>query len=791
MKLKHAVFIGGFAALAVIAPLAYKIDRTSQAFNLPADEQKMNGLIDPIDIQVDSRGVPSIKAEHRVDAYWALGYFHAKDRLFQMDLTRRKMRGRLSELFGEATLQSDKAQRLMGFSQVAEQVVKNIPESKLAVLEAYSAGINEFIRNMKARPFEIEVLNYEPEQWSREDSILVALSMFQLLSNQESDERMLTIMKQALPKDLVSFLTPNYDPFMDSYSSTGGRAYENPKVPIESIKKILGTAATTGKIPAIYEPKGPLGSNAWAVSSKLTKDGRAILANDMHLPLILPNIWYRTSLIWPKVSISGVTIPGLPLIIAGSNNHVAWGFTNVDGDFLDLVKLDIHPKDAQLYKVRDRWLPLTKVRERIHIKGKPPLIEEFQRSIWGPVSGDLMLGVPVSIHWTALQPEAINLNLMDMDSVANVEQGLITMKTAGGPPQNVVLADSEGHIGWTIMGFIPRRRGMDGTVSINWSDPEVGWDGYLAPLEKPEQKNPESGFLITANNRMVNLKYPHVIGHNYSYSYRARRIQELLKGRSNLNEYDQLSIALDTKAEPYEYFHRKAIETITKMPDFEDNRALRETMNALRRWNGTMDSNSIGVDFLVQWRKDLAKMILGPMVEKCVELEPNFQYRWKQQDVPLMALMDASNPETLPSRFTSWQQLLETSIKETLQTLVNKSGGDPLGQKWGQVSQVKIQHPFSRKYPLIGWLLDMPPVGAACDAYCVKVLNHNHGASERMVISPNHPEDGLFEMPGGQSGFPLSANYRDEQSNWVKGQPEPFKPEAARTKRHWSPANRD
>jgi penicillin amidase len=184
-------------------------------------------------------------------------------------------------------------------------------------------------------------------------------------------------------------------------------------------------------------------------------------------------------------------------------------------------------------------------------------------------------------------------------------------------------------------------------------------------------------------------------------------------------------------------------------------------------------------------------MILGPMVAKCLELEPNFQYRWKQQDVPLMALIDASNPETLPSRYTSWKQLLETSVKETLQTLGSKSGGEYLGQKWGQVSQIKIQHPFSRKYPWINWLLDMPPIGAACDAYCVKVLNQNHGASERMVISPNHPEDGLFEMPGGQSGSPLSANYRDEQSNWVKGQPEPFKPEAARTKRHWSPANRD
>ena len=790
MKLKHALFIAGFAALAVIAPLAYKIDRMSQASSLPNRQQKMTGLIDQVEIQIDSLGIPSIKAGHRVDAYWALGYFHAKDRLFQMDLIRRKMRGRLSEIFGPATLESDKAQRLLGFTQVAEQVLKNIPENKIKILDAYSAGVNMFIRSMKARPFEMEALNYEPELWSREDSILVALSMFQLLSNQELDERMLTIMNQALPKDLVSFLTPDYDPFVDPDLKLDKRTYKSPSIPVESIKRSLSTKAENAHSQSISEPQGPLGSNAWAVSSKLTKDGRAILANDMHLPLHLPNIWYRASLAWPQASMTGVTIPGLPLVIAGTNGRVAWGFTNVDGDFLDLVKLDMHPKDPQLYKAHNGWLSLTKVRETITIKGHPPLIEEYNKSIWGPVAKNPILGMPVSIHWTALQPEAINLNLMDMDSVSNVEQGLLTMKGAGGPPQNAVLADAEGHIGWTIMGFIPKRKGMDGTVSINWSSGNVGWEGYVGTSEKPELIDPQSGYIITANNRMVSAKYPYIIGHNYSYSYRAKRIQELLNGRSKMSEYDQLVIALDTKAEPYEYFQNKAIATLLGMADLEDNLALRELLSALKRWNGRMDTESVGIDFLVQWRKDLGKMILGPMLEKCKALDPNFQYRWKQQDVPVMALVDASNPEILPARFTSWSQLLETSIRETLHTLITRSADHKgIGKTWGQVSLIKVQHPFSREYPLLGRLLDMPPVAAACDAYCVKVLNESHGASERMVISPNHSEDGFFEMPGGQSGHPISPNYGDEQSNWASEHKAPFKPGDVRTEVHWLPAS--
>lgn len=778
MTLKRMLYVLGFALLALVAPVAYQLDRAAQSLPRMDGEMKLPGLAAPAAVEFDGLAIPTVDARSRTDAYRALGLLHARDRLFQMDLIRRKAAGRLAEIFGEKALPVDRAQRVYQFGKAAEAIVAHLPAEQKAVLLAYTEGVNAHIRSAKEFPPEFRFLHYRPEDWRPEDSLLVALGMFQTLSDQERDERMLTAMERLLPPEVTAFLTPDTDEYTETL--VGGDESRRPPrpVPAEAIAKLIGEAdgRKLGLSPVQPEPPS-VGSNNWAVNGTKTADGRAMIADDMHLPLGVPNVWYRARLRYAGRDIAGVTLPGVPLIVVGSNGRVAWGFTNVDGDFLDLVKLETNPVNPSEYRAPEGWRRFEAHNDTIAVKDGQPATVALKSTLWGPVLPEPLLGEAVALRWTALDPKAVNLGLLDMDGADTLETAMAVLNRAGAPPQNVVLADDRGRIGWTYMGFFPKRRGLDGSVSLSWADGRAGWDGYIPPEALPRLIDPPGGYLATANNRLLGKGYPYVVGHSFSHGYRAYRIRQQLAAKPRLTEQDLLALQLDTTSEFYEFYRRLALSLLDGETTRKDP-ALAEAESVIRQWNGRLDPDSTGIGILVRWRKDLAQAVFAPLVSRCAAAEPEFAYRWREQETPLRALLSERIPATLPDRrYADWRSFLLDTLRRSIVDLKQEYGATVLEDlTWGRVNAVRIRHPFSRAVEAAGWVLDMPETPGACNSFCLKVLHDVHGASERLVVSPGHPEDGILHMPGGQSGHPLSAHYRDQQGAWMAGRPLPFLP---------------
>jgi penicillin amidase len=778
MTPKRIVYVLGFVFLALIAPVAYQIDRAAQSLPALDGEAMLPGLAGAASVEFDGLAIPTVDAASRVDAYRVLGFLHARDRLFQMDLMRRKSAGRLAEVFGAKAVPVDQAQRVYQFGKAAEAIVAALPAEQRAALQAYTEGVNAHLNSAKEFPPEFRLLHYRPEVWRPEDSLLVALGMFQTLSDQERDERMLTVMDRLLPPEVTAFLTPDDDEYAETLIGGEGSRRPARPVPTEAIAKLVAEAGGRQlRLSSVQPEPRSIGSNNWAVSGSKTADGRAMIADDMHLPLGVPNVWYRARLRYAGHDLSGITLPGVPLVVVGSNGHVAWGFTNVEGDFLDLVKLETNPADPSEYRTPDGWRRFESHAETIAVKDGPPVTVELKGTVWGPVAPEPLLGDSVALHWTALDPNAVNLGLMDLDGAGTLERAMAVLNRAGAPQQNAVLADDRGRIGWTYMGHFPIRRGLDGSVSLSWADGRAGWDGYIAPEALPRRIDPPQGFLATANNRLVGKDYPHVIGHGFGNGYRAYRIRQQLAAKARLTEPDLLALQLDTTSEFYEFYRQLALTLLDDAAARQDP-LLVGAVPVIRAWNGRLDPDSAGIAILVRWRKDLAESVFAPVVGRCAVADPEFAYRWREQETPLRALLSERIPATLPDlRYPDWRSFLRDKLRQSIADLQAETGATLLDDlTWGRANPVRIRHPFSRAVEAAGWVLDMPETPGACTSFCLKVLHDVHGASERLVVSPSHPEDGILHMPGGQSGHPFSPHYRDQHGAWTEGRPLPFLP---------------
>lgn len=733
----------------------------------------LNKLSAPVTVTTDAHGIPAIHATNRLDAVRSLGYLSAQDRLFQMDLMRRKNAGRLAELFGAIAIDSDIKMRTYGFNRVAKIIVNQLPDEHKRYLQAYADGVNDFIHSTKTLPFEFTVLGYQPEQWRCEDSMLVALGMFDMLTSRaEQEERMLTVMEQALPADVVVFLTPDTDVFTDSLLYNAPSLRPAQTIPVTALQKLL-TPTTLSDAVQLHDYF--VGSNAWAVSGKKTHDGRAILANDMHLGLNVPTIWYRYEMNIGAERSAGVMLPGLPLLIAGSNNYLAWGNTNLSGDFLDLVSLEVNPDNANEYRVGDHWQTFAVIDEIIVVKEEGNKHLTVKQTIWGPVATQTLLNKPVAIHWTALDANAVNMGLLDLATAKTLEQGINLVNQAGNPQLNVLLADNNGHIAWTVTGRIPKRYGNDGAVSRSWANGKVGWQGYVAADELPRQINPDTGVLVSANDRRFDKHYPYVIGREFANGYRAYRINQRLKELAIHNESSLFALQLDTESDFYLFYQQLALSVLT--PELiAQQPELSEVRDYLLAWDGKANTQSLGFALLVQFRKQLAESVFNPFLAVCKQIDKNFDYSWTYIDTPLQALLTEKPARLLPdSHYADWNAFILAQLKSSLARLQAKYPDKKLAElTWGLVNTAQIKHPFSKVSPVLGWLLDMPVEElAGCDA-CVRVAGRAFGASERMVVSPAHLQDGILHIPAGQSAHPLSPYYRDQQAYWVQGLPIAF-----------------
>ncbi len=768
--LKATLYLLLILLLVLVGVGIFSIIKLRASLPIRDGELQIKELYLPVTVTTDRFGVPTITASTRRDAALALGYVTAQDRLFQMDLLRRRASGRLSEIVGDIAVKTDKRQRVIGFYRVTQAIVANLSNEQRELLVAYADGVNAFISQMDTAPFEFLLLGYQPEPWTVEDSLLVVMNIFQSLAFRENDERMMTIMEKSLPPEVVTFFTPD----TDSYTQPllGGTDSHRPiqPIPVEALAAIRRAPKQSGKR-LIRTTHHVVGSNGWVVGQSKTADGRAIVANDMHLGLSIPNTWYRASLRYENVEISGIILPGTPAVVVGSNGHVAWGFTYICGDFLDLVWLEINPENPDEYKTPNGWKQFEVIDERIEIKGGKYIIQPVKLTIWGPVSQTPLMGQPVAIHWTALQPEAVGMELLDMDEAMTVEDALFIMNRFRGVPLNVVMADDAGQIAWTYCGKIPIRKGFDGSSAKSWANGDIGWEGYIPPSELPRVISPPEGFIATANDRTLGKDYPYIIGYNFANSHRAYRINKRLQEMDQVTEQDMFQLQLDTVIHFYEFYQQLALSVLTE-DAIANEPLLLEAQKQIAVWDGKAGVDSVAFGILVRFRDILAEDVLEPFLVLCHEADEEFSYAWRNTEPPLRTLLREKIAETLPDpvNYPDWEKFILAKLEKSIEQLLSEHNFDSLDQlTWGSIHTTQISHPLGF-IPVLGKILNMPQDPLPGDGLCVR----SPYASERMVISPGREADGILHIPGGQSGHPLSENYKDQFSYWLKGEPLPF-----------------
>jgi len=747
------------------------------------------GLSAPVTITRDALGVPAIKAATRPDVARALGYLHAQDRYFQMDLLRRRSAGELSELFGKVALNLDRSTHRHGFRALAQKVLASLPPADRALLTSYSAGVNAGLAALHEKPFEYLVLRVQPEPWRPEDSLLVIYSMtLDLQDSSGTYELCLATLRDQLGNDGLAFFAPLVGP---NDAALDGSTAPLPPIPSPRLIDLRHPAAQArvrppGITPLFAaaperEPEMLPGSNSFALAGTHTASGAGLLASDPHLDLNVPNIWYRALLEWTEpapTQIVGVTLPGLPFVVIGSNGHIAWGLTDGYVDTGDLVAVDVNAIDHSLYKIpgHTELLEIEKRTDVIRVKGADPVTVETPWTVWGPIVATDAKSRPLAYHWTAHDPAATNLDFIQLESAPTVAAAVAVAHHAGIPAHNFVIADAAGNIAWTIIGRLPKRVGFDGRLPTSWSFGDRHWDGFVPPDQVPAVIAPPSGRVWTANNRALGGSALALLGDGgYAAAPRAAQIRDDLATVEKAVPRDLLAIQLDDRAFFLERWQKLLLAVLTPEA-VAGHKSRAELRSLVEHWGESAAVDSVGYRLVRGFRSCTADFVFPPIFAPCVDAMPGFDWARFHYEDALWTLIEQKPAHLLNPQFSSWDALLLAAADHVV-TEVDKQGLTLSQATWGRRNTAHIMHPFGRMLPawLGGWL-NMPADPLPGDINMPRVQTPAFGASMRMEVSPGREAEGLFQMSGGQSGHPLSPYYRAGHENWVHGTPGPLLP---------------
>ncbi|RZA33170.1 MAG: penicillin acylase family protein [Lysobacteraceae bacterium] len=772
--------------------------------SLPAlqGEVALPGLSAPVSVQRDALGVVTIDAASETDMARALGYVHAQERFFEMDLMRRTSAGELAELFGPIAVNLDKQHRV---HRMRARVMANLDAfsgERTAQLQAYTDGVNAGLASLRVRPWPYLVLRQQPRRWELADSALTGYAMyFDLQDSQNTRELALWKMRPQLPPALFALLTHDGTEWD---APLFGQARGNAVLPgADEVNLARLPMPASGELAPLSD-KGTPGSNNWAVSGALTADGRAIVADDMHLGLRAPNIWFRARLRYPdararggKVDISGFTLPGLPAVIVGSNTHIAWGFTNSYGDWADWAELALCPKGAPAQAQAPgtaACVPARDFDEPIRVAGGADVDFRVRETAWGPVLHEPAGGKALALRWTPQLRGSLRVSFADLAVAGDIAEAFAVADKAGIPAQNFVVADASGKIAWRIIGGFPRRdpgcvasapeqrveldRGAPPAPAIGAkaADPApAGCGPWLTDATaSPRLLDPASHRLWTANNRTLDGDGLKLAGDGgYALGARARQIRDDLFSRERFTEQQLLAIQLDDRA----VFLDRWWALLQKEGKRAPAGALGALSAAAAHWEGRASTQSVSYRLVRAWRLAVhARIADGLTAPAQAALGKDFV----MPDLPQLEgvawpLLEARPAHLLPRRFASWDALLEDAARQVRDDL---AGHGPLAQRtWGERNTAKICHPLANALPgVLKPALCMPADPLPGDGAMPRVQGPSFGASERMVVSPGHEADGIIHMPGGQSGNPLSPFWGAGHEDWVHGRPTPFLP---------------
>ncbi|MFM6989065.1 MAG: penicillin acylase family protein [Arenimonas sp.] len=748
-------------------------------------ERALPGLQGEVGIERDGNGTVTVRAGKALDSARALGFVHAQERYFEMDLLRRSAAGELSALFGPMALDADRKARVHRLRARIRADFTNMAGKDAALLQAYADGVNAGLDDLSARPWPYLLLNAKPEPWRAEDSFLVGYAMFFDLQD-EANEREFKLwqLQSALPEPIYALLTR-------TQSAWDAPLYGLPETAMALPDAGAVNLNTLDAPQLAYQPgrlSEAVGSNNFAVSGALTADGRAIVADDMHLGLRAPNIWFRARLLTGTDSdVSGFTLPGIPAVIVGSNRHVAWGFTNSYGDFTDFMQ--VRWTDAartQYLNAQGRSVPAVRQRERIAVKGGEPVVLEVLETEWGPVTRELGDGRSLALMWTAHRPGAMNLGLAGIAKAKDLDNALTAAESAGIPGQNLVIGDRNGRIAWRLTAQLPKRVG-----ACDWTrpvDPRAGcdWQGWLPGTQNPALVDPPSQRLWTANGRVLPQVLQQTLIGNSGYAFGARgmQIRDALMAKQRFTERDLLAIQTDDRALFLTRWWRLLDEAATRAPA---GSALRALHAADPSWDGTAAPDSVSYRVTRAWRLEVSnrieEMLLAPAIDALGRQAGDTGANGFDYEAPgftgfedvVWTLLERRPTHLLTRDYRSWDELLERSA-ETVRGKLAEQG--PLAQRdWGERNTAAICHPLAAALPTIAKpALCMPADRLRGDADMPLVAAPGFGASERMVVSPGHEEDGIIHMPGGQSGHILSPFWGAGHADWVQHKPTPFLP---------------
>jgi penicillin amidase len=813
------------------------------------------GLSAPVTIQRDTHGVPHLRAASLDDLVLAQGFVTTQDRLWQMDALRRHAAGTLAEILGPGLLAHDRLQRTLELRVAADRALTTLPPDQLHLLERYAAGVNASIDLQRAHlPLEFRLLHYQPAPWTPRDSLLTGLVMFQDLTTSFPTELNREALTAKLPAHLIDDLYPTVTwrdhPPAQAVVDLTTRQKAIPNVPLDESQTRLdipnaknpgapsiavssrrvgysrhartalsptrqpnsgpdtnsNTASPAGLLALQQILRNPIcdgcfaGSNNWVISGAHTITGKPLLANDMHLAHNVPGIWYQADLEAPTAAgdlhVTGVSLPGVPFIIVGHNDHVAWGFTNLGAEVEDVYVEHVRGGgDGGEYESQSGvWKPLLHDREIIHVKGGKDFALDIPATQHGTAITPIISGVlptekrALSLRWVIYDPANISPSFLAIDTAASAAGLVAAFSTFGGPAQNLIYADDQGHIGYHAVGHIPLRGSVMtpspiSTVPADALDTTQEWVGTIPYDKLPQVADPPNGILATANNRITPDGYPYPIALNWGSPYRNQRIWKVLTDRSiasknKLTPADMLAVQTDVYSDIDHVLAQRlayAIDHATR-PDLTIDKHLHQAADILRDWNGTVDANAAAPAIVAAARAALWPILINAQVPAPANANKNAipvsaLYSWGNKSYAEEWLIMHTPARWLPETYLTWDDLLATAVAQGLR--IAKSPLDLSQWRYGQFRPVDIEHPIYGQSLLLQKLIGIP-TGTGIqpqsgDDVTVKQVGRTFGPSERFTANLGDFDHSTLNLVLGESSNPMSPWFMDQWPAWYNG----------------------
>jgi penicillin amidase len=739
-------------------------------------ELRIAGLASPVSISRDTHSIPGIQAASDHDAYFALGFVHAQDRLWQMEMNRRIGAGRLSEILGESAVGGDIMMRRLGLYQNARKTWAALDQRSRDVLRVYAGGVNAGMAALRVLPVEFVLKRHRPEPWVPEDSlVLMQVMAWKYSGNADAEiQRLLLIQHHGL--DVARALMPGTPAQLPAVTAQASdRGWQD----------YLALSSAGGLLGAHLEA---VGSNGWVLSGKYTASGAPLLANDPHLTTPIPAIWYLATVKGGALDVAGATMPGLPFFFIGKNSNIAWGLTNAHADTQDVVLEQLNPVNKDQYLDGGTYVDMEIHRETIYIKNdflrpvRAPEVIDVRRTRHGPLVSDISptLGkMPFSIMWTGdLDTGGTFQAFLRMNYAGNWDEFRQALSGYVAPVHNFIYADRWGNIGHIAPGAYPLRVAGDGSIPVRAGQSDIRWKKYIPYQEQPHSFNPPEGFIVSANQKNVSDDYPYYISSDWSPAYRAKRIsaeiERLISNKAGrISAADMFALQLDVVTPGM------ANQGLKALGKLKGETARQERVLALiRNWDGAMSTESVEALIYSSWMSHVNIALIEKLKSESV--------RSNASGEPLDALKYRNNQEFIESVLTGatreqYEGLLLASLEGAIVELQKKLGEDLSLWKWGKVHQLKLAHfPFSKP----AWSPDMPLAeesvlstvfdrsqstgggdntvnnGPASFERKTKYMQF-FGAMYRQVVDLGSASGGYFMMGTGQSGNPVSSHYDD------------------------------